>query len=153
MEKIPDEVRRFLQEQGFVVVSTIDRNGFPHTACKDIVQISDDGEIYLLDLYKGVTFNNLVRDPHLSLTAVDEHKFKGFCLKGKAKIIEPGKVNPEIISVWENRITNRVSQRIVKNIKGEKGHASHPEVLLPKPEYMLVVKVSAVIDLTPHHLK
>lgn len=29
----------------------------------------------------------------------------------------------------------------------------HPEALLPKPEYMIVMEVEEIIDLTPKHLK
>lgn len=153
MKRLNAEIIRFFQSQGFIIVSTIDRKGLLHNSCKDIVQINAEGRIYIFDLYRGRTYENLQQDPRISITAVDEHKFKGYCLKGEAKIIKIEELAPEIIRAWEDKITSRVSKRVLKNIRGEKGHPQHPEVLLPQPEYMIVVEAQEVVDLTPHHLR
>lgn len=153
MKRLSDDINRFLQKQGFVIVSTIGRDGYAHSSCKGIVKINRNGQIYLLDLYMGKTYENIMQNPHISITAVDEHRFRGYCLKGKAKIIKRDKLKPQIIKAWEDKITSRITQRIIKSIRGEKGHSRHPEVLLPKPEYMIVMEVEKVIDLTPHHIK
>jgi hypothetical protein len=89
----------------------------------------------------------------LSISAVDEHRFRGYCLKGKARIVKEQECSPEIIKAWEDRITARITQRLLKNIHEEKGHPRHPEVLLPKPKYLIVMEIEEIIDLTPHHLK
>lgn len=153
MKKINEEIIHLFQSQGFVIVSTIDKDGSPHNSCKGIVKINKNGSIYLLDLYQGRTYENLRQAPQISITAVDEHKFRGYCLKGKAKIIGQDKFRSGIIKAWEDKITGRITQRVLKNMRGEKGHHRHPEVLLPKPEYMIVMKTEEVVDLTPHHLK
>ena len=136
-----------------MVVSTIDRDGFPHSACKGIVKIERSGLVYLLDVYRGRTYDNLKHDPCISITAVNEHKFFGWCLKGKARIQLKERLGPDIIQAWEERIASRLTQRLLKNIHEEKGHPHHPEALLPNPEYMIVMEVEEVVDLTPHHLK
>jgi uncharacterized pyridoxamine 5'-phosphate oxidase family protein len=153
MRKLKEEIVQFLRNQGYVIVSTIDNKGFPHNACKGIVKINRNGKIYLLDLYKAKTYENLKQNPHISITAVDEHKFMGYCLKGRAKIIAEEKIKPELFRAWEDRIASRLTQRLLKNIREEKGHSRHPEVLLPKPEYLIVMEVAKIIDLTPQHLK
>ena len=51
MKRIPDEVIHFFKSQGFVIVSSIDDKGFPHTSCKGIVRMSGSGRVYLIDLY------------------------------------------------------------------------------------------------------
>lgn len=153
MKRLSDDIVQFFQKQGFVIVSTVDGNGYAHSSCKGIVKINRNGRIYLLDLYKERTYENLRQNPHISITAVDEHRFRGYCLKGKAKIIKRAKLKSQIIEAWEDKITSRITQRIIKSIRGEKGHPRHPEVLLPKPEYMIVMEVEEVIDLTPNHLK
>lgn len=153
MINIVREIIQFLENQGFVIVSTIDDNGKPHCSCKGIVKINPNGQIYLMDLYKARTFINLKRNTKISITAVDEHKFKGYCLKGKAEIVEIDKIKPDIIKAWEDKITSRITQRVLKNISGEKGHSYHPEVQLPIAEYMIVIKVDEIVDLTPHRLK
>jgi len=153
MKHIPENIIHFLQNQGCVIVATVDRNGFPHTSCKGIVKINSRGMVYILDLYKAATYDNLKRNPRLSITALHEHKFVGYCLKGRAKMISPKEFSPELIKAWEERITSRLTQRLLKNIREEKGHPRHPEALLPKPAYLIVVRVQEIIDLTPHHLK
>lgn len=153
MKKLPDEIIQFFHNQGCVIVSTIDKNGFPHSACKGIVQINRNGRVYLLDLYHARTYENLKYNPHISITAIEEHKFTGYCLKGKAEIIPEGKLESRIIKAWETRITSRLTRRLLKNIREEKGHPRHPEILLPKPEYMIAMEVEEIVDLTPHHLK
>ena len=148
-----DEVIHFFQDQGFVIVSTIDKSGIPHTSCKGIVKMNQKGLVYLLDLYKGKTYENLKQNPNISITAVDEHGFIGYCLKGKARIIAGKNLKSQIIKAWEDKLTSRITRRVINNIQGQKGHPHHPEVLLPKPEYMIAMRVRQIVDLTPHHIK
>ncbi len=151
--KINDKIILFLQKQHYTIISTIDKNGSINNSCKGIVDIDDKGSIYLMDLYKQRTYRNLKNNPNIALTAVDEHKFKGFCLKGKAKIISEDTITERLLKAWEKRITGRISRRIIKNVKGEKGHPKHPEMKLPAPEYIIEMEVESVVDLTPKALK
>jgi general stress protein 26 len=151
--KLGDEIIHFLHRQHYTVISTIDKAGSVHNSCKGIVDIDLRGRIYLLDLYKQRTYKNLKNNTTISLTVVDEHHFKGYCLKGKAKIISQDKIKHDIIKAWDKKITSRISGRILKNIKGEKGHSRHPEALLPRPEYIIEMQVDKIVDLTPHKLK
>ena len=150
---LPDSVLNFFKQQGFVIVSTIDKAGKPHSSCKDIVKIEKNGGIYLMDAYKARTFENLVSNQNASITSVDEHKFKGYCLKGKARLIDSDKLGPEVFKAWEDKIASRATQRVLKNMRGEKGHGRHPETQLPRPQYMIYLQVEEVVDLTPHKLR
>lgn len=153
MKKLPDGVINFLENQGYVIVSTVDKAGSPHNSCKGIVDIKSAGQVYLFDLYKGKTFQNLKSNPHISIAAVDEHSFVGYCLKGRARIITTGEVNPRIIKAWEDKIASRLARRLIKNIREEKTQLRHPEALLPKPEYLIVLETQEIVDLTPRHIK
>lgn len=153
MRRLSDEVVFFLKKQGFAIVSTIDRDGSIHSACKGIIKIVPEGHIYLLDLFIGRTYHNLQKNPVISITAADEHTFSGYSLKGRAAIISRENLEPEVIKSWDEMIVSRVTRRLLKNIREEKGHPSHPEVLLPNPKYMIVMEVEDIIDLTPKHLK
>ena len=152
MKRLNEGIVNFFRNQSFVIVSTIDSNGNPHNSCKGVLKINKTGKIYLLDLYLGRTYANLIRNPHIGITAVDGHLFKGYCLKGKAKIIPQDKISPKMLRAWEERVTGRITQRVLKNVRGERGHPKHPEALFPKPQYMIVVEVEEIVDLTPHHL-
>ena len=153
MVHLSEEILYFFRKQGFTFVSTLDEDGTIHIACKDIVRITEDGQLFLLDLYMGKTYRNLKRNPALSITAADEHTFTGYCLKGKAKIVPREELPSDIINAWDQTITSRVANRLLRNMRGEKGHHAHPEALLPKPKYMIMAEVEEVIDLTPKHLK
>ena len=153
MKEIPAGVLHFFQNQGFVIVTTIGEGMIPHNSCKGIVKIGPQGKIHLLDLYHGRTYHNLENNPGVSITAVDEHRFIGYCLKGTAKIVQNKQIASRIISVWEKMITSRVAQRIIRNIHEQKGHPRHPEVSLPKPKYMIVMDVKEIVDLAPQHIK
>jgi len=153
MQRLTDEIIEFFQNQNFTIISTLDKGGSLHNACKGIIEIGKGGKVYLLDLYKGKTYENLKRDPNISITAIDEHRFKGYCLKGKAEIMSSDRLNPEAIAAWEAKITSRLTQRILKNIREEKRHSRHHEALMPRPEYMIRVEVEEIVDLTPQHLK
>ncbi len=153
MERLNDDIIYFFKKQGCIIVSTVDEDGYPHTSCKGIVDIESKGVIYLLDLYKAQTHKNLKRNNNISITAVDEHRFKGYCLKGKAKLTHRDDLDSSIIKKWEDRLTDRITQRLLKNIHGEKGHHLHAEAQLPKPKYLISVEVEKIVNLTPPHIK
>jgi uncharacterized pyridoxamine 5'-phosphate oxidase family protein len=153
MEILPSGVINFFHSQNYLIVSTIGKDGSLHNSCKGLIDIDQNGKVYLLDVYRGKTYQNLQQNPNISITAVDEHKFKGYSLKGKAQIVSEDKLEPRIVKAWEDKITSRITQRVIKNITQSKGHPRHPEARLPKPKYMISVEVKEVIDLTPHHLR
>jgi general stress protein 26 len=146
---LSEEIKHFFLDQGFVIISTIDHDGGIHNSCKGIADIDPDGWIYLIDVYRARTFKNLQDNTKISITAVDEHKFKGYCLKGQAKIVVVTDLSQEVIDKWETRLAGRITKRVLANISQDKSQKSHPEALLPKPEYLIAVKVAEIIDLAP----
>ncbi len=153
MKGLSEDVMKFFHSQHFVIVTTIDKDGMPHTSCKGVVKIEPEGMIYLLDLYKGMTYENLGRNPVISISAVDEHKFKGYCLKGRAKEVKEDDIKSHIIKSWDDKITTRITHRLIKNLRGEAGHSRHPEALLPKPKYLIAMTIEEIVDLTPPLLR
>ncbi|NQT91088.1 MAG: pyridoxamine 5'-phosphate oxidase family protein [Candidatus Omnitrophica bacterium] len=151
--KLADGVIHFFHKQSFLIVTTIDDKGRPHASCKGLIDIDKDGKLYLLDLYRERTHDNLEHSKQISVTAVDEHRFRGYCLKGTAQKLRQRGLSPNIVRAWNKRITGRITQRIVKNVQGQKGHSRHPEILLPEPKYIIAVDVKEVVNLTPHMLK
>ena len=153
MKQIPQITIDFLRTQGFVIVSSIDKNGFPHSSCKAIVKIDPAGKIYLIDVYRGVTSENIERNQHISISAVDEHKFIGYCLKGKARKMQDNFISQEIIKTWEDNITSRLAKRLLRNLVQDQGQRHHPEASLPHPKHLIVLVVEEIVDLAPYHLK
>lgn len=152
MKPISDTIINFLRAQGFVIVSSIDQNGFPHNSCKDIVKIEPDGKIYLIDVYHGLTTKNIKLNPQVSVSAVDEHKFIGYCLKGKARMMADT-ISQEMIKTWEDNITSRLARRLLRNLTQDQGQRHHPEASLPFPKQLILLEVEEIVDLAPHPLK
>jgi uncharacterized pyridoxamine 5'-phosphate oxidase family protein len=153
MSKISPEVINFLNNQGFVVVSTIDSQGSINSSAKGIVKVEEEGKVYLIDLYRASTFSNLRNNPTVTITAIDERRFKGYSLKGKAQIVESKDLHENILKEWEDKVVSRISKRLISNIQEDKKASHHPEARLPEAKYLIVMSVEQVIDLTPAHLK
>ena len=152
MKVIPSVIAYFLKRQHFVAVTTMDKNGFPHNSCKGLVKIKGD-EIFLLDLYKTHTYNNLRQCKKVGVTAIDASSFKGYTIKGYAKIVSIKKAHNELLSLWEENIMRRMSHRVLSHVKKDLPSKYHPEVLLPHPQYIIVVKAKKIIDLVPQLIK
>jgi uncharacterized pyridoxamine 5'-phosphate oxidase family protein len=153
MPELIREIINFLEAQGVVLLTTIDEKGFPHSSCKGIVKIEEAGYVYLLDAYHGATFRNLKRNPRASISAFNEHKFRGYSLKGKARPIRGDELDEGTLNLWKKKIAARLTDRLLSNVREQKGHRGHPEALLPEPKYMIVFEVESLIDLTPPNLK
>lgn len=153
MKQIPQAVADFFRHQGFVIISSLDQRGFPHNSCKDVVKVDLRGEIYMIDAYYGITGENIKRDPRVSVSAVDERKFMGFCLKGVARLVDGKEIGGDFIKSWEDNITSRLASRLLHNLAGDKPHAHHPEASLPRPKQLIIVTAEEIVDLAPHYLR
>ena len=153
MKQISVPIIDFLRTQDFVIVSSIDKNGFPHSSCKAIVKIDPAGEIYLVDAFHGVTSENIERNPQISISVVDEHKFIGYCLKGKASKMSDNSISQEMIKTWEDNITARLAKRLLKNLVQDQGQRHHPEASLPQLKHLIVLEVEEIINLALYHLR
>ena len=153
MKKLSPEIIEFLKAQGFVIVSSIDKNGFPHSSCKAIVKIDSQGMIFLIDLYHGSTGENIKRNSRINISAVEEHKFIGYCLKGQGKILPESQLTEELIKIWADNVTSRLVKRLLKNLNTDQSHNHHPEASLPQPKSIIAVEIEAIVDLAPYHLR
>ena len=153
MKILTDRIIHFFSNQDFVIVSTIDKNGRPHGSSKGIVQIQKKGRVYLFDLYKARTYKNLQSNTNISITAVDEHKFEGYCLKGKAQLVAGGALTAQTIKAWEEKIAGRITKRMIGNIREDKVITRHSEALLPRPQYLIMMEVEEIVDLIPQNLR
>lgn len=149
MKKIPTPVRDFFHRQHFVFVITFDLKGFPHIACKGIVDIDERGIVKLLDLYRRFTYANLQSNSALSIAAVDEGTFKGYGLKGHARALPFQESDKLLLERWDKALLRRVSKRIVEHLKKENSSLHHPEATMPHPVYVIELKVEEIVDLSP----
>ncbi len=153
MIELSSDIISLFEKQGFVIVSTLDAKGNIHCVAKGIVSIKKEGKVFLVDIYQASTFNNLKRNPTVTITAIDEHQFSGYALKGKGYLIGRDGIKAHVLKKWEEMVTKRVSNRLIKNLKEDKKTSHHPESLFPQPKNLIEIDVEEIIDLTPRHLK
>lgn len=125
MAKIPEEARDFLTTH-LAYVATADEKGRPNVVPKGDMAILDNHTIVFADLYSHQTKKNLSKNPHIAITVVNPAAYRGYQFKGKAKIIERGKV----------------FDRIAEQAAGY-GQLSHPDA-----KYAVKVTISKVIDIS-----
>jgi len=148
-DKLSRDQMNLLQRQGFVMVATLDSRNKINCSAKGIVGIEED-KVFIIDLYKGITYKNLARNSTVSIDAIDEHSFSGVTIQGKAKIVLREKIEDHIIKKWENSIIRRISSRVIKSVQTSVKSRKHFEVDLPKhPKYLIEIDVEKVIDLSP----
>ena len=153
MKKLSSDIVYFFRQQAFVIVSTLDSQGSIHCSAKGIVRIEEKGKVCLVDLYRGHTFKNLKESSTISITSTDEAQFIGYTLKGKASIVCRDNVETSVVKDWEKRVIQRISKRLIKNVRKDKKTSYHPESQFPHFKYLIEMEVEAIVDLSPAHLK
>jgi len=154
MKEIPQGARQILEKQHFLIVSSVDKDGSIDTSAKGILEANPKGRILLLDLYKGRTYNNVKRNPNVTLTMVDENRFRGFSVKGKARIVKEGTLPKNKLELWHDKVSKRIARRLIKQVKDDlPGGEKIPEASFPMPKYIIEVKVDSIIDLAPGRKK
>lgn len=124
MSSISGEIKDFLKNY-LAYVATVDEKGMPNVVPKGDMAILDDNTVVFADLYSHQTKKNLTQNPNIAITVVNPASYRGYQLKGKAKIIEQGKEY------------NLLS----KQLCGE-GQLNHPDA-----KYAVKVNVNKIIDI------
>ena len=113
-KKLTEKIVSLIKKQGFVIVSSLNEEGRIHSSAKGVVGIDERGRVFVIDLYQACTYNNLKKNPVVTVTFVDEHKFEGYALQGQAKIVEKKDISKSIIAEWEDKVIQRISKRLIK---------------------------------------
>ncbi|MCG2712265.1 MAG: pyridoxamine 5'-phosphate oxidase family protein [Candidatus Omnitrophica bacterium] len=152
-KELPKEIVRLIKKQGFVIVSSLNEEGRIHSSAKGVVGIDESGRVFIIDLYQACTYNNLQKNPVVTVTFFDEHKFEGYALQGKAKIVKKKDIAASVMAEWEDKIIQRISKRMIKNLQAGNASSYHPEASFPHPKYLIEIDVEKIIDLAPEQLK
>ena len=84
----PEEQRQFLDESHTVILSTIDRRGYPHSVAMWYV-VDPDGTVLMTTFAKSQKAVNLRRDPRCSLLVESGRRYedlKGLLIRGRATL-------------------------------------------------------------------
>ena len=84
----PEEQRQFLEESHTIILSTIDRHGYPHSVAMWYVA-DGDGTVLMTTFAKSQKAVNLRRDPRCALLVESGRKYedlKGLLIRGRATL-------------------------------------------------------------------
>jgi PPOX class probable F420-dependent enzyme len=85
-----EEVREFLASRRTIVLTSIDRSGFPHPMPMWFV-VEPDGAIRMTTFRKSQKVANLRRDPRVALLAEDGERYaelRGVVIQGRAELLD-----------------------------------------------------------------
>ena len=91
MAKIPQAVQEFMKgKMGWVATASPD--GIPNATPKGTVKVIDDEHLVFADLFSRKTRENLLKNPKVAVTVIDEKSFKGYQIKGSAELLTAGEL-------------------------------------------------------------
>jgi len=91
MVKVPKEVQEFMKgKMGWVATASPD--GVPNATPKGTVRVIDDEHLVFADLFSRKTRENLLKNPKVAVTVIDEKTFKGYQIKGTAELLTAGEL-------------------------------------------------------------
>jgi uncharacterized protein len=122
MAKIPKDVQEFVKGK-MAWVSTATLDGIPNATPKGSVRVIDDEHLVFADLFSCKTRENLLKNPRVAVTVVDEKTYKGYQLKGKAELLTSGPVYDEMAAQLKKA-----------------------PMQLPPPKYVVRIMVDSVYD-------
>ena len=124
MVKIPGQIKDFLKNY-LAYVATADEKGRPNVVPKGDMAILNDDTLLFADLYRHQTWKNLTKNTNIAITVVNPASYRGYELKGKARIVERGKEYDSLAraALGDGQLNN------------------------PDAKYAVKVKVSKIIDI------
>lgn len=150
----PDYITYFLKRHHISIINTLNDDNRIYAAVKGILKVDGDlDKITIMDLFKGQTYKNILKNPTASLTVVSEREYVGYNLQGKAKTVAVTKEDKINIELWESKLLSRISERIQTSVqKGVKSQTIHETKLFLEPKHMFEITVDNIIDLSlPKH--
>jgi predicted pyridoxine 5'-phosphate oxidase superfamily flavin-nucleotide-binding protein len=122
MAKIPPEVQDFMKGK-MAWVATASPEGVPNATPKGTVRVIDDEHLVFADLFSKKTRENLLKNPKVAVTFIDEKSHKGYQIKGVAELLTAG------------QLFDQVSEELKK-----------APMKLPPATYVVKITVDAVFD-------
>ena len=91
MAKIPQAVQEFMKgKMGWVATAAPD--GMPNVTPKGTARVIDDEHLVFADLFSRKTRENLLKNPKVAVTFIDEKSHRGYQIKGSAELLTAGEL-------------------------------------------------------------
>ena len=136
----------YLASGKFINVATCSFERMPNVAPKLIAKVNKN-VIYLIDYVIGRTYGNLMENPRVSVSFVDDKTLTGYQLNGTVDILEKGEEFDKLAQEFQDIKTKFTVERIVLNMRtGEK--QAPLEFALPEKFVILKVKVIEIVEIS-----
>lgn len=144
---ITQKIVEFLRQREFISVASCDFKGKPNAAPKFLLKV-EDGCIYLIDYSLSKTWENLKKNPQVSLSFMDTDTLRGYQINGPVEIIEQGKTYDVLLHQLREREVSLSAKRIIEGLRREKGHQTY-EVAIPERFVIFKVTIKEVVEISP----
>ncbi|MDH3278915.1 MAG: pyridoxamine 5'-phosphate oxidase family protein [Nitrosopumilus sp.] len=95
MVKIPDKIKKFIEDQGIFVVGTVGGNKFPNVSPRVFFRVDEDA-IYWLDFSKHKSYKNFQANPWVTVSVFNKDDLEGYQFRGTVSFITDEPTKSEI---------------------------------------------------------
>jgi len=150
MVKIPDSIKKFIDEQGIFVVGTIGETKFVNISPRIFFKVEEDA-IYWLDFFEHKSFKNIQVNPYVTISVFNKNDLEGYQFKGSASYITDEPTKSEIRdTIIENILKTNLSPK-TKSLSEKEAHVIQfePQVCYSlNPEKYSDMSIGSDVDST-----
>lgn len=99
-------------------VASCTRKAKPNSASKMLVDIKLPNIVYFLDYTSTQSYHNIMENPQISVSFMDDAAFTGYRLTGPCGILQAGPEYEQASKSWERRQISYEAERIIQRMTG-----------------------------------
>jgi len=112
MVKIPEEIQKFVEDQGVFVVGTTSGGNLTNISPRIFFKVEDD-VIYWLDFFKHKSYKNYKVNPWVTLAVFNKDNLKGYQFRGTVSFITDEPTKTEIRDlIIKNTLERSFSEKL-----------------------------------------
>ena len=150
MVKIPEEIQRFVEDQGVFVVGTTGGSNLTNISPRIFFKVEDD-VIYWLDFFKHKSYKNYKVNPWVTIAVFNKDNLKGYQFRGTVSFITDEPTKTEIRDLIIKNTFERSSSDKLKSLSSKEAEIIQFEVKVCyslNPEEYSDMSIGSDIDST-----
>jgi len=150
MVKIPEEIQKFVEDQGVFVVGTTGGSNLTNISPRIFFKVEDD-VIYWLDFFKHKSYKNYKVNPWVTIAVFNKDNLKGYQFRGTVSFITDEPTKTEIRDLIIKSTFERSSSDKLKSLSSKEAEIIQFEVKVCyslNPEEYSDMSIGSDIDST-----
>ena len=150
MVKIPEEIRRFVEEQGVFVVGSTGGNNLTNISPRIFFTV-EENVIYWLDFFKHKSYKNFKINPWATIAVFNKENLKGYQFRGTVSFITDEPTKSQIKDVIIKNTLSKGSSEKIKSLSLKEAEVIQFEVKVCyslNPEKYTDMSIGSDIDST-----